>query len=581
MADVDGDSDLDLIICGATTFPFTKLYLNDGEGRFTESLDNAFEGARAGTVLFEDVDGDSDYDIFVTGRQQTNTQISTLYLNDGNGNFTQVLGTPFIAADKASAAFEDVDADGDPDLLLIGENQQNQRFSRLYINDGEGNFSVAQNTPFVGFSDGSLVFSDLDGDGDPDLVISGRTNSEDAVTKLYMNNGLGDFSVASNNPLEPVRFSSIAVSDVDGDLDMDIFITGFTGQVSISKLYLNNGAGLFTEALNSSFIPGGTVSFGDIDNDSDDDLIIIGSSASTIYTNNGSGIFTEVSNESLYKVSRSAALFRDIDGDSDLDLFLMGKPQGLGAVSVFYLNDGSGIFTEVAGCTIRGAMNSSVAYEDVDGDLDLDIVITGEERGGAIISKLYLNNGLGAFEEVTNTPFEGVYEGSVAFSDIDGDNDPDLLITGLNEEDERSMKIYSNDGNGGFSLIINAPYLGAYEGQVAFADVDGDLDQDFIITGNSSNPPNNGYSTRLYINTGQGFTEDLNSTFAQLLNSALDFEDVDNDGDADVLLTGLVPVSPFAASPYAGLYLNDGNGVFAEVMNSPFVPVSSGRFRHP
>jgi len=86
---------------------------------------------------------------------------------------------------------------------------------------------------------------------------------------------------------------------------------------------------------------------------------------------------------------------------------------------------------------------SSIAFADVDGDNDHDVLITGYKLVGAI-SKLYLNDGNGSFSEVTNTPFEEVGEGSVTFADIDGDNDQDVLITGQNSSGVRISKMYIN-----------------------------------------------------------------------------------------------------------------------------------------
>ncbi len=70
-----------------------------------------------------------------------------------------------------------------------------------------------------------------------------------------------------------------------------------------------------------------------------------------------------------------------------------------------------------------------MALEDIDGDNDLDFLITGFKYPDAH-TKLYTNDGAGVFTEVTNTNLSDVSFGSVAFADIDGDNDKDLVITG-------------------------------------------------------------------------------------------------------------------------------------------------------
>jgi hypothetical protein len=83
---------------------------------------------------------------------------------------------------------------------------------------------------------------------------------------------------------------------------------------------------------------------------------------------------------------------------------------------------------------LKGVIDS--AFSDIDGDGDQDVLITGQTSSNQAISKLYANDGIGVFTEVTSTPFEGVYNSSMAFSDIDGDGDQDVLI---------GQYLYTND----------------------------------------------------------------------------------------------------------------------------------------
>ena len=78
-------------------------------------------------------------------------------------------------------------------------------------------------------------------------------------------------------------------------------------------------------------------------------------------------------------------------------------------------------FTEVEGTPFEDVWQSSIAFSDVDGDGDKDVLITGYTYGSSsngLIAKLYTNDGGGSFTEVTGTPFEGVKYGSIAFSDV-------------------------------------------------------------------------------------------------------------------------------------------------------------------
>lgn len=90
-------------------------------------------------------------------------------------------------------------------------------------------------------------------------------------------------------------------------------------------------------------------------------------------------------------------------------------------------------FTEISANTIQGVQNGSIAVADVDGDNDQDLLVTGNTGTGNLspaVSKLYTNDGSGVYTEVMGTPFPAIFESSVGFADIDGDNDQDLLMTG-------------------------------------------------------------------------------------------------------------------------------------------------------
>ncbi|MCD4730327.1 MAG: VCBS repeat-containing protein [Bacteroidales bacterium] len=114
--------------------------------------------------------------------------------------------------------------------------------------------------------------------------------------------------------------------------------------------------------------------------------------------------------------------------------------------------------------------HSSIAFADIDNDNDQDVLIAGLNSFGQDIAKLYTNDGSGFFTEVTGTPFDVAFVGSVTFADIDNDNDQDVLITGL------PTTLYTNDGNGFFTEVTGSPFYLGSDG--AFADIDNDNDQD-------------------------------------------------------------------------------------------------------
>ena len=359
---------------------------------------------------------------------------------------------------------------------------------------------------------GSVGFADVDGDGDLDLLITGANQSSDRVTKLYDNDGTGNFSVVPNTPFEEVERSSLAFADVDGDGDEDVLITGSNGIFSdIAKLYLNDGAGHFTEDTTGTPFEG---------------------------------------------VDSGAIAFADVDGDKDEDLLITGRSNSIGVNSNLYINDGAGNFKEDTTSTIAGAYSASVATADVDGDQDTDVLISGIGAGSSKISKLYINDGTGRFAESSGTPFDAIADGSVAFADVDGDNDSDVLITGEDTDYNTIAKLYTNDGNGKFTEVPNVPFPGVEFSAIAISDVDNDNDEDVLITGRTFS---HAIVARLYINDGAGnFSLVSGTPFQGVDSGVLAFADVDGDNDSDVLITGVN--SSFITT--TNLYRNDGSGVF-------------------
>jgi hypothetical protein len=367
---------------------------------FTEMLQSPpLQEVYSSSVAFADIDGDNDQDVLITGLDMSGARIAKLYTNNGAGIFAEVTGTPFEGAGESAIAFADVDGDNDLDVLIAGRDNSASQMTKLYRNDGYGVFSEATGTPFEGVFTGSIAFADVDGDNDQDVLITGLSNSGAQIAKLYTNNGSGAFSEVMNTPFEGVFTGSIAFADVDGDDDPDVLITGLSFPASaISKLYINDGYGVFSEATGTPF----------------------------------------------EGVQLSSIAFADVDGDDDPDVLITGLNSSFAVSAKLYINNGDGIFSGSTGTDFEGVQLGSIAFADVDGDNDPDVLITGENNLGRI-SQLYINEGGDLFSETT-TALEGVGFSSIAFADVDGDDDQDVLITGINNSDATISKLYRNDG---------------------------------------------------------------------------------------------------------------------------------------
>jgi hypothetical protein len=337
MSDIDNDGDLDLIITGADaqlTNRKTTLYTNDGMGNFTEVIETGLSNwSEGGKIAFADVDGDADQDLLLTGRDGSPTYYAHFYLNDGSGNFIADTNQPFEPSIGGNLEFADIDNDGDHDLFMTGYDNNNLIFSKLYQNDGTGEFSEVTSTPFISEGGSASAFFDMDNDNDLDLILAGGNNNDEKKTTLYINDGAGNFSLVSNTPFENVSLAAIAIGDSDNDGDIDVLINGENDAFeTICQLYLNDGTGAFNPLAGTPFIQTavGTVDFADFDNDNDMDVLVTGSVAGQtfaahIYENQGMNNFGLV--DILETLYLSSTALGDIDNDNDLDAIIIGIAQ--------------------------------------------------------------------------------------------------------------------------------------------------------------------------------------------------------------------------------------------------------------
>ncbi len=241
-------------------------------------------------------------------------------------------------------AVADINKDGLEDFF-VGNGYENK--GQLFIQQTTGNF--VQRPLEIGEKfeeDTDAIFFDADKDGDMDLLVTGGTNEFDKgsvynLPRLYVNDGNGNFSRNVNAiPKHITNITSVVKTfDVDYDGDEDIFLGGRVHNeywpMPTNSYILQNNAGVFTdvtEKYNTILKNVGMVTdatWADVDGDTISDLIIVGEWMSVRVFKNNKINFNEITNtgiNNLFGMWRSIAS-ADIDKDGDMDIIAgnMGK----------------------------------------------------------------------------------------------------------------------------------------------------------------------------------------------------------------------------------------------------------------
>lgn len=360
----------------------------------------------ANTLTFADVDGDGDQDLFWGDFFEPSL---LLIENTGSCEDPDLRNEPepFPPPDPVSTSgynaptLTDFNGDGRLDLLvgvLGGAYSANTTLAdNLYFYEGVGNGRFRlQTKQFIGQidvgSESAPAFGDLDGDGDPDLLLANKIDPDSTSTSLvyvFENEGTPtepSYRKTGTLDLPEAYHYAPALGDLDGDGRVDLLLGTWKGKVA----YYRNDDGRFArEDAALVEMPGGSnaaPALGDLDGDGDLDLLV-GESNGTLnlYRNEGTPerpAFTLEAEEfeGIDVGSRAAPALVDLDGDGDLDLIVGAKD---GTVTV-YRNEGTPEapqFVEGEPLPIDAPRYATPALVDLDGDGDADVV-TGGEGGG-------------------------------------------------------------------------------------------------------------------------------------------------------------------------------------------------------
>jgi len=325
----------------------------------------------------------------------------------------------------------------------------------------------------------------------------------------------------SGQELSAAQSWDVALGDLDGDDDLDVFVANASQGGEPNAVWINDGRGTFT--LSDQMLGYGQgVELGDVDGDGDLDAVVTGwwgEAHTSIWINDGSSVFAD-SGQHLGSALRPS--LGDLDADGDLDIYLTR----MGANSV-YLNDGTGIFSDT-GQRLGTAITAAVGMADLDGDGDLDVLAGGWDEP----AKVWVNEGTGIFSEhEQHLSAAAVHIHDLALGDVDNDGDLDAFMAVASGDPNQ---VWLNDGTGAFS-DSDQPLSSALAHGVSLGDLDGDGDLDAITS--HGDPWRDSSGGKIWLNDGSGHFENSGLELGDLYCTASAFGDLDGDGDLDIFIT--------------------------------------------
>ncbi|MCB9537553.1 MAG: VCBS repeat-containing protein [Myxococcales bacterium] len=527
LGDLEGDGDVDLVVF-RTSLARAETFRNDGQGRLLRD-GRPFVSDDEGGVI-EDVDGDGDGDLVAFTQH-----VVRVRRNDGFGNFDG--GTVAARLTPPVLGFELAELDDVPgrDIVIYSATRIGVALRR-----GDAYTDVVLLSEGPTHTD--VQVGDVDGDGVPDVLAVDPDNEQ---TRAYIGDGLGGFApgaaLAQTGDATAVR-----VAEITGDAHVDLLAFG----AEVTR-FAGLGGGAFDGGV--TLLDGYVFepALGDVDGDGrpevlgrraagpTDDLVLLRLGAAPTST------------DVAQLPSRLQTLrLIDLDVDGRADALYVTRD------TIAWLRSAGGAPTGPAQPWIPMTNgHHDFAFVDLDGDPRPDLITT---RGDGCALEVFRNLESGLVSVAAEAPGDPLAACTLARGDVDGDGVDDTLVAG------RAAWWVRGRPDGGLDARAPIVDLARTARLVEMADLDGDLDQDFVFVFVPWG--------ELIVAFGDGaggiervVEDQLLLGGEPVLLADLELVDVDGDGAADLLWTS-------SATGTVGWAPNDGGTFGAMVVIDAAVP---------